>query len=189
MDILAGLLEDQKAYASDLKTLKKDKITLEKYRQQESELAKESDFNQFLFDELAAAKLEYIEEVELTAEQELLENAEDLIRTFNDADQLVSGSEIAITSQLQELRAILKSQKSTITLAISDRVNSVLIEMQDIAHEVAKNAEHIEVNPERLTEVNEKLGLIFNLKSKHRAADIMELMSVRNELEQKLSVT
>lgn len=136
LDILAGLLEDQKAYASDLKTLKKDKITLEKYRQQESELAKESDFNQFLFDELAAAKLEYIEEVELTAEQELLENAEDLIRTFNDADQLVSGSEIAITSQLQELRAILKSQKSTITLAISDRVNSVLIEMQDIAHEV-----------------------------------------------------
>ena len=189
MDILAGLLEDQKAYASDLKTLKKDKITLEKYRQQESELAKESDFNQFLFDELAAAKLEYIEEVELTAEQELLENAEDLIRTFNDADQLVSGSEIAITSQLQELRAILKSKKSTITLAISDRVNSVLIEMQDIAHEVAKNAEHIEVNPERLTEVNEKLGLIFNLKSKHRAADIMELMSVRNELEQKLNVT
>ena len=189
LDILAGLLEDQKAYASDLKTLKKDKITLEKYRQQESELAKESDFNQFLFDELAAAKLEYIEEVELTAEQELLENAEDLIRTFNDADQLVSGSEIAITSQLQELRAILKSQKSTITLAISDRVNSVLIEMQDIAHEVAKNAEHIEVNPERLTEVNEKLGLIFNLKSKHRAADIMELMSVRNELEQKLNVT
>ena len=138
---------------------------------------------------MAAAKLEYIEEVELTAEQELLENAEDLIRTFNDADQLVSGSEIAITSQLQELRAILKSQKSTITLAISDRVNSVLIEMQDIAHEVAKNAEHIEVNPERLTEVNEKLGLIFNLKSKHRAADIMELMSVRNELEQKLNVT
>ena len=67
MDILAGLLEDQKAYASDLKTLKKDKITLEKYRQQESELDKESDFNQFLFDELAAAKLEYIEEVELTA--------------------------------------------------------------------------------------------------------------------------
>ncbi len=189
LDILAGLLEDQKAYASDLKTLKKDKITLEKYRQQESELAKESDFNQFLFDELAAAKLEYIEEEELTAEQELLENAEDLIRTFNDADQLVSGSEIAITSQLQELRAILKSQKSTITLAISDRVNSVLIEMQDIAHEVAKNAEHIEVNPERLTEVNEKLGLIFNLKSKHRAADIMELMSVRNELEQKLNVT
>ena len=189
LDILAGLLEDQKAYASDLKTLKKDKITLEKYRQQESELAKESDFNQFLFDELAVAKLEYIEEVELTAEQELLENAEDLIRTFNDADQLVSGSEIAITSQLQELRAILKSQKSTITLAISDRVNSVLIEMQDIAHEVAKNAEHIEVNPERLTEVNEKLGLIFNLKSKHRAADIMELMSVRNELEQKLNVT
>ena len=189
LDILAGLLEDQKAYASDLKTLKKDKITLEKYRQQESELDKESDFNQFLFDELAAAKLEYIEEVELTAEQELLENAEDLIRTFNDADQLVSGSEIAITSQLQELRAILKSQKSTITLAISDRVNSVLIEMQDIAHEVAKNAEHIEVNPERLTEVNEKLGLIFNLKSKHRAADIMELMSVRNELEQKLNVT
>ncbi len=189
LDILTGLLEDQKAYAKDLKTLKKDNIILEKYRQQESELAKESDFNQFLFDELAAVKLEFIDEAELAVEQELLENAEDLIRTFNDADQLVSGSEIAITSLLHELQSILKSQKIAVTEELSNRVNAVLIEMQDIAHEIAKNAERIEVNPERLTEVNEKLGLIFNLKNKHRATDIPELISLRNELERKLNVT
>ena len=189
MDILAGLLEEQKSYAGDLKILKKDKITLEKYRQQQSELAKESDFNQFLFDELAAAQLESVQEGELSEEQELLENAEDLIRTFNDADQMVSGSEIAITSQLQELQNVLKSQKTIVTVELGDRVNAVLIEMQDIAQEVARNAERIEVNPERLKEVNEKLGFIFNLKNKHRATDIPELISLRNELEQKLNVT
>ena len=189
LDILAGLLEEQKSYAGDLKILKKDKITLEKYRQQQSELAKESDFNQFLFDELAAAQLESVQEGELSEEQELLENAEDLIRTFNDADQMVSGSEIAITSQLQELQNVLKSQKTIVTVELGDRVNAVLIEMQDIAQEVARNAERIEVNPERLKEVNEKLGFIFNLKNKHRATDIPELISLRNELEQKLNVT
>lgn len=189
LDILTGLLEDQKAYANDLKTLKKDNIILEKYRQQESELAKESDFNQFLFDELAAVKLEFIDEAELAVEQELLENAEDLIRTFNDADRLVSGSEIAITSLLHELQSILKSQKIAVTEELSNRLNAVLIEMQDIALEIANNAERIEVNPERLTEVNEKLGLIFNLKNKHRATDIPELISLRNELERKLNVT
>jgi DNA repair protein RecN (Recombination protein N) len=189
LDILAGLLEEQKSYAGDLKILKKDKITLEKYRQQQSELSKESDFNQFLFDELAAAQLESVQEGELSEEQELLENAEDLIRTFNDADQMVSGSEIAITSQLQELQNVLKSQKTIVTVELGDRVNAVLIEMQDIAQEVARNAERIEVNPERLKEVNEKLGFIFNLKNKHRATDIPELISLRNELEQKLNVT
>ena len=189
LDILAGLLEEQKSYAGDLKILKKDKITLEKYRQQQSELAKESDFNQFLYDELAAAQLESVQEGELSEEQELLENAEDLIRTFNDADQMVSGSEIAITSQLQELQNVLKSQKTIVTVELGDRVNAVLIEMQDIAQEVARNAERIEVNPERLKEVNEKLGFIFNLKNKHRAKDIPELISLRNELEQKLNVT
>jgi DNA repair protein RecN (Recombination protein N) len=189
LDILAGLLEEQQAYTHELKALKKDKLTLEKYRQQEAELAKESDFNQFLWDELAATQLEAVHEGELSEEQELLENAEDLIRTFNDADVLVSGSDMAITAQLQELRNILKAQKTAVTIGLSDRVHSVLLEMQDIAHEIAKNAEHIEVNPERLTEVSEKLGLIFNLKSKHRATNMAELIQLRDELAQKLNAT
>jgi DNA repair protein RecN (Recombination protein N) len=168
---------------------KKESKELEDLKSQEAELAKESDFNQFLYDELGTAKLEEVNEGELTEEQELLENAEELIRTFNEADQLLSSADFAITGQLQELRNLLKSQKTALTNSLTERINSVLIEVQDIANEVNVTVDGIEVNPERLQEVNDKMGQIFNLRSKHRASDVADLIQLRDDLETKLSKT
>lgn len=189
LDVLAGTLDDQKTYSIALKKWKKEKTELEVLKEKEAELSKEADFNQFLFDELNAANLEDIDEDSLTEEQELLENAEELIRTFNEADRLLSGTEYAVTVQLQELRNLLKGQKTALTESLTERINSVLIEVQDIASEIDKSAQGIEVNPERLVEVNDTMGQVFNLKSKHRAADVEELMVLRNELEDKLGIT
>jgi DNA repair protein RecN (Recombination protein N) len=189
LDILAGCLKEQRGYSLALTGWKKESKELEDLKSQEAELAKESDFNQFLYDELDAAKLEEVNEGELTEEQELLENAEELIRTFNDADQLLSSADFAITGQLQELRNLLKSQKTALTNSLTERINSVLIEVQDIANEVNVTVDGIEVNPERLQEVNDKMGQIFNLRSKHRASNVADLMQLRDDLETKLSKT
>jgi DNA repair protein RecN (Recombination protein N) len=189
LDILAGCLSEQRSYSLALTGWKKESKELEDLKIQEAELAKESDFNQFLYDELGTAKLEEVNEGELTEEQELLENAEELIRTFNEADQLLSSADFAITGQLQELRNLLKSQKTALTNSLTERINSVLIEVQDIANEVNVTVDGIEVNPERLQEVNDKMGQIFNLRSKHRASDVADLIQLRDDLETKLSKT
>lgn len=189
LDVLAGCLNEQRSYSGALSTWQKDKMELVQLKEKEAEFAKEADFNQFLFDELSTADLDDIDEIALNEEQELLENAEDLIRTFNDAAQLLSGTEYTISAQLQELRNSLKSQKTSLTENLTERINSVIIEMQDIASEIDKSAEGIEVNPERLSELNDKMGQVFNLKSKHRAADVAELMELRNNLEEKLGAT
>ena len=189
LDVLAGCLSDQQDYSAALNGWKKESKALEELKSQEAELAKESDFNQFLYDELDAARLEGINEQELTEEQELLENAEELIRTFNEADQLLSGTEYAITVQLQELRNLLRSQKTALTEGLHERISSVLIEVQDIASEVNTSADGIEINPERLQEVNDAMGQLFNLRSKHRASDVAELIQLRDDLGNKLSKT
>lgn len=189
LDVLAGCLSDQQDYSAALNGWKKESKALEELKSQEAELAKESDFNQFLYDELDAARLEEINEQELTEEQELLENAEELIRTFNEADQLLSGTEYAITVQLQELRNLLRSQKTALTEGLHERISSVLIEVQDIASEVNTSADGIEINPERLQEVNDAMGQLFNLRSKHRASDVAELIQLRDDLGNKLSKT
>ena len=189
LDVLAGCLSDQQDYSAALNGWKKESKALEELKRQDAELAKESDFNQFLYDELDAARLEEINEQELTEEQELLENAEELIRTFNEADQLLSGTEYAITVQLQELRNLLRSQKTALTEGLHERISSVLIEVQDIASEVNTSADGIEINPERLQEVNDAMGQLFNLRSKHRASDVAELIQLRDDLGNKLSKT
>lgn len=189
LDILAGCLDEQQAYLLVLQQWKQDIKSLQKLQDQEVELAKEADFNQFLFDELASANLESVDEKSLVKEQVLLENAEELIRTFNTADQLLGGTDYAIITQLQELKNLLKSQRTALTENLAERVNAVLIETQDIAGEVDKLADTIEVNPERLNEVNDTLALVFSLKAKHRVADVAELVNLRYELENKLGIT
>lgn len=189
LDVLSESLTEQIRYKSETKLMKKDKDSLLLLKKKEADLAKEADFNQFLFDELSAIDLENLNENELADEQELLENAEDLIRTFNDADSLLSGSEYSINAQLQDLKGLLKGHSSKVIVELTERINSVLIEMQDISSEISKSAENIEVNPARLDDVNKVLNEVFNLKSKHRANDIKELIVLRDEIELKLDRT
>jgi DNA repair protein RecN (Recombination protein N) len=186
LDVLTKSLEIQLEFASLFSEYNLHLKELELLKQQEAELAKEADFNEFLFDELDAVQLERIAEKELYSEQELLENAEDLIRTFSEADQLFSGTEYAVIEQLHSLKRILGLHNTEITENLTNRVNSVILELQDIAADVSDAVQSVEVNPERLQEINDKLGLLFNLKTKHRAEDIDKLIEIRNELEDKL---
>lgn len=189
LDALADAVELFQMFSGNYKSYRAQLKNLETLRIKQAELAKESSFNQFLFDELTAAELEKIDEVELTSEQEMLENAEDLIRAFGEADQLLSGSEVAVLEQINQLKRVLASQKTVLTSTLAERVQSVLIELQDINNEVNKAVDGVEVNPERLEQVNERLALIFNLKSKHRLDSVTELIQLRNELDQKLGET
>ncbi len=189
LDVMAGTLTEsrtyQQSYADFLENIKQ----LESLKKEEADLAKESDFNQFLFDELQSAQLANVNEKSLYNEQELLENAEDLIRGFGEADQLFSGSEYSIIEQLQSLSQLLSSFNTQLTNELAERVKSVLIELQDVAGEVSSAAAEVEVNPERLEEINNQLGYLFNLKSKHRAENVDELIAIQNQLEEKLSAS
>jgi DNA repair protein RecN (Recombination protein N) len=189
LDALANSLEERNRYTELLSTYRQKTSLLEAKYEEEALLKKEADYNQFLFDELQAAELESSNEEELTNEQEMLENAEDLIRTFNEADQLFSGSEYSVNEQLNTIKHILSSQKTSLTDALSERIQSVIIELEDISSEISGAAENVEVNPERLELVNEKLAQLFNLKSKHRAESPAELIQLRNDLEEKLGAT
>ena len=189
LDALANCFELKNTY-SQLYTAYKGNIQhLEQLKEQEAYLKKEADYNQFLFDELQAADLESSDETELTSEQEVLENAEELIRTFNEADQMFSGSEYAVTEQLNTIKHILSAQRTSLTDKLTERIKSVMIELQDISSEISQAAESVEVNPERLEIVNEKLSQLFNLKSKHRVETSKNLIALRDELEEKLGVT
>lgn len=189
LDALADTLPLFKAFSNGFKAYKKLLKNLEELKNKEAELAKEANFNQFLFDELVAAELHKVNEEELTNEQEMLENAEDLIRAFGEADQLLAGGELAILEQINQAKRTLASQKTALTQALAERMQSVIIELQDIANEVSKAAEGVEVNPERLEEVNERLTLIFNLKSKHRLDNVEALIQLQSELDEKLAET
>ena len=58
---------------------------------------------------------------------------------------------------------------------LQKRIDSVLIELQDIGNEINNNALSTEINPQRLDELNNQNNQLFNLKNKHRKSSVKEL--------------
>ena len=189
LDALAGGLEIhnqyQQAFGSYL-SLKKD---LEHLQSEQVQLKNEQEFKQFQFTELDDANLDGLDEESLNREMQLLENAESLLQVFNGTDAMLNNSEFASIAQLQGLKQTLSKVDTDITQELSERLNSVIIELQDISSEVDNAASSVEINPHRLEEVNEAMATIFNLKAKHQVQTLDQLIERKANLEQELQLS
>ena len=187
LDLLSGCQNDLEEYTLKFQGFKRDKNLLRQLKEEEEEHQREQDYNQFLFDELKLADLENVDEDAMTQELELLENAEQLIQTYREVDHLLQSSDLSILNQLQELMRLLGSHKLSVLKDLERRINSVMIELQDIGLEINNNAHNTQIDPLRLEELNERNNQLFSLKNKHRkssAADLKELFLL---LEEKLA--
>lgn len=149
----------------------------------------ELDYLNFLFDELEKVSLRSGEQEELESESEVLTHAEEIKTRLFQVSELLNGGEENVIRRLNEvvsnLQAASRFQKESFEL--STRVSACLIELRDIAAFVERNAEEISYNPARIAEINERLGLIYQLEQKHRVNSVDELIAVREGIEEKIS--
>ncbi|MDR2473327.1 MAG: DNA repair protein RecN, partial [Tannerella sp.] len=68
-----------------------------------------------------------------------------------------------------------------------ERLNSALIDIDDIARETDVLKDDIEFNPERFEFVNQRLQMLFSLQQKHNAHSISELIDIRDGYAQKIN--
>jgi len=189
LDLLSGSQTMLDEYVSKFRAFKQNKNLLQQLKLEEEEYQREHDYNQFLFDELNSADLENIDENAIIQELELLENAEQLIQTYKEADQLIQSSDYSIMNQLYELIKLLGGNKLAILNDLQKRIDSVMIELQDISQEINTNAINTQINPNRLDELNEQNNQLFNLKNKHRKSSVEELKALLKVLEDKLTLS
>lgn len=188
LDALSDTQKEQEVYTEKYARFKREALEIQGLKERAATWQTEQEFKQFQYDELEKANLERIDEEELTSEQERLENAEELIRAYAGAVQLATGDQYGILNLLQELKQLLKSQGTQTTSQLAERVESVLIELQDVSSEIEQEADAVEINPERLQEVNKQLSTFFNLKQKHRKESLVELLAFKHQLSDELSV-
>ena len=167
-----AVYEDWTIQISQLLTLK------QKLKEQEQQ----AEFKNFLLRELEEVQPVKGEEKQLDEEQVLLENAEDWISKLSAAEQLLEGDQ-SIHAALYDLQQLIGK---ALDPDLSQRLNAVRIEMEDIAQEISRLAERVEVNPQRLQEVNERLSALFSLKTKHHVQSADELIAVKAELESEM---
>jgi len=191
IDALANnnmLLED---YKINLKSFNHVKKELEELILTKAEVLKEYDYNLFLFNELEEVQLVSGELQELETEYESLNNVEEIKEELILSNQLLSDEQVGVLNSLSLLKNSLQklSGLSKTYLELFNRVNSVLIELDDVYGEIENKQDNLEANPNRLDEVNFKLQKIHNLLLKHSASCIDELILIREELSKKVLAT
>lgn len=160
-------------------------------RQAEEEIAQantELDYNQFVFNELEEARLVEGEQESLEAEQQQLENAEDIKRALLTAHFHLEEAEYPILNGLKE--ALNEVQRVSSYLQegeeLASRINSTYIELKDIADELSQRTENTTMDEQRLQYVSERISTLYSLTQKYRVATVAELLVLKDTVEQKI---
>lgn len=188
VDVVADNSEFLKTYSSTYKTY----LSLQEQLNETILLAEQSkkdlDYYEFQFQQLHEAKLNPDEQAELELQLEALTHAEEIRSVFGQAYQVLSEEERSVLSVLKEnlnnigkLRAVLPEAEQIFT-----RLESVYLELKDIASESLAIEDRTENNPEKIDQINQRLDLIYSLQQKHRVTSIPELMAIQADFEAKI---
>ena len=188
LDALANNEEALQTYQSIYRRYNQEKKELDILQQQKAAFTKEFDYNQFLFDELNEVGLTNNELEDLDQELQLLNNAEEIKNTLNktwfelkESEQPILPLLKQMTNQLQLFNNYHRELPTLI-----QRLQSSLIELEDIATETGKINDTITYDPLRIEWINDRLNTGYKLLKKHGVHTTADLLHLQAELQQKL---
>ena len=143
------------------------------------------EYYRFQYKQLEEASLKQGEQAELETEQEMLGHAEEIKLALSTSSGLFFADEgVSILSMLREVKSNLSRIRTFLpgNESLFSRIESGLIELDDLATEIEKLSVSIEADPQRLTLVNNRLDEIYSLIQKHHVNDLNELIVKKEEI-------
>ncbi|WP_435622638.1 DNA repair protein RecN [Flagellimonas sp.] len=188
LDALAQNKERLQDYTQQWTAFKRLNVELKELQDFQDGANKEHDYNSFLLKELESAKLQGGVQESLESEHEQLSNVEQIMELLTQGHQLMNREQLGIVEQIQELKRVFQnlSQYGSRYEALNERIQSVFIEVDDIATELEDVQSTVEANPQRLETINGELQQLYDLQKKHQVSSVEELIQVRDELEKKV---
>ncbi len=185
--IIDGFAEHQTkiaTYSDLLLSFKKNKTALATLEAKKNEALKESDYNSFLLEELENARLEHDSQETLERQCQELSNAAEIIEQLSESIGLLNQEEMGVLAQLRRIKSVTfkMAQYGEDYKSLAERIDSTLIELDDIYFELTHLEGRVEQNPELLDKINEQLQLLYSLQKKHQVSDVEELIAVRDRL-------
>ncbi len=179
---LADYQQTFSEYEQQQRKLKELEEDIERHREQ-------VDFLQFQYDELSQAQLTSGEQEELEQQRETMEHAEDIKSALYEAENALSSEEFGGVSQAKKALHALRSIQQVLppSSELSERLDSSLIELKDIADEVSSLLENVDFDAKELDDVNNRLDRLYELEKKYHAENVEELIAQRDELKQQLN--
>ncbi|HWK56478.1 MAG TPA: DNA repair protein RecN [Parapedobacter sp.] len=189
LDSVAQNQSLREQYASVYRAYRSGSAKLAGLKDEAARARAEADYHQFLYDELAAANLESGEQLQLEAEQQQLEHAEEIKRSLLGVAGALQEEEVNVIALLNAgLQQLQQAERHMPALSSQvERLQSSLIELKDLADEVSRTEQDVSLDEERLILVTDRLSQLYALQQKHRVEDGDALIVLREELAAKLA--
>lgn len=161
---------------------------LEELRERIARSQERKEYNEARYRQLESASLREGELEALEAEQRQLANAEEIKgglyaveNLFSDDDQT---GRMSLDSVLREAGRKLEKISSYVpqASALSERIEASRVELDDVLSEVSSLGERMSFSPERLSQVEDRLSLLYSLMQKFGCSDEAQLIACRDSL-------
>lgn len=142
------------------------------------------DYLQFQLNQLDEAKLKPDEDKDLEALQQQLSYAEEIKTALRNVSSYLNSDETAVLIWLKDVEGLLSKISGYFPAGkdLARRVEECRIELKDIAQEVDAQNDRVELDPEQLETVNQRLDMLLTLQQKHRLSSSNELIELRESL-------
>jgi len=185
--IIDGLSENKKwieEYQFEFSEFQSLKTQLKKFQTQLAENNKESDYKQFLLNELNDLNLDDVDYEDLQNQLSIQENAGMISENLAQVLSRFHQEEIGIFSFFNEAKHKLSkiAEVSNGFIELDERLEQAFVELKDIISELENESEKIEINPANLLILTELNNKINSLLIKHNVSDLTELKNLRDQL-------
>jgi DNA repair protein RecN (Recombination protein N) len=188
IDALAGNKSLLQHYAEAYRKCHADKRRLADLVAKSDNATREMDFLQFQMEEFNRAELVNGEQETLEEELTRLTNAEDIKRVTGSAYNYLVENEQSVVGMLQDmgiqLHQIGKVDHQIALLNV--RFDSLVVELQELARELETIAEETEYDALRISEIQQRLDLVYRLQKKHSVATVAELLAIQETIQSQL---
>jgi DNA repair protein RecN (Recombination protein N) len=178
-------LEEYRNYFHELQTLTAEHAALntaETAREQELDLLRHQ------ISEINAANLNVGEEEEIETRYKLASNSKRLIELASAVANKISETEDSVLSQLAETQRLLRELEK-IDASISQFVaghETAVVELTEIARSLSDYAQRLDLDPEQLAALEQRVSLFETLKRKY-GASIAEVIEFGNRAQERMS--
>jgi DNA repair protein RecN (Recombination protein N) len=190
LDTVAQNFNLKKKYKDNFKLLSEYKLHFEELKSNQVKADETYDYNVFLLSELEEAKLKVGLQEELESDQKKLSHIEELQEKLGQCFEHLDEESMGVISQLREVNLQMKkaAQLDANLEELYRRIESILIEAEDISSETQSQLESLEADPKILEHINAQLQQIYNLQKKHHTSNIEGLIETQNKLEEQVFV-
>ncbi len=166
----------------------KDKLN--KLSNGEMERERKLDLLKFQLNEIDEASLSVKEESNINEEYNILSNSEEILSTVNSILELMRDGEYTKSSIIDDLNKVLSLINDIMRYnkqlkTYKNIVQDVIYQLEDVSRELRIFSEDIEVDPNRLKYLNDRLKLVNRLKRKY-GKNIEEILKYREEIASEL---